>query len=64
MLLGGVSRSIRKLLLPDTTPATDRHPHSAFEKAVAAVAERVNYGIDDGPAALCEWRWEAKDMSS
>lgn len=46
-----------------TTPATERHPLSAFEKAVAAVAERVNYGIDDAPAALCEWRWEVKDMS-
>ncbi|KAF8590541.1 hypothetical protein K439DRAFT_1329713 [Ramaria rubella] len=40
---------------------------SVIELAIKAVADRVNYGIqtqsDKHPAALCVWRWEAKDKN-
>jgi hypothetical protein len=45
-------------------------PITAVEAAIQAVAERVNYGVEQGqhglskiPAALCLWRWEVKDPS-
>ncbi|EJD52907.1 hypothetical protein AURDEDRAFT_157461 [Auricularia subglabra TFB-10046 SS5] len=68
MLQGGLARNIRKLLLPDAEAAgsatsADRCPVPMIEKAITTLAERVNYGIDDGAASLCEWRWEVKDLS-
>jgi hypothetical protein len=40
------------------------------EAAIQSVAERVNYGLEQGqyglskpPTVLCLWRWEVKDIS-
>jgi chromatin assembly factor 1 subunit A len=58
--LGGLNSRTFEIILPQ----------SAVEAALQSVAERVNYGLEQGqyglskpPAALCVWRWEVKDTS-
>jgi chromatin assembly factor 1 subunit A len=76
-----LSKSIRSQLLPepievDAIAGTQLQsfenllPLAAIESVVHSVAERVNYGLEQGqygltkpPAALCLWRWEVKDAS-
>ncbi|KDQ18445.1 hypothetical protein BOTBODRAFT_511908 [Botryobasidium botryosum FD-172 SS1] len=48
----------------DSSDSQDKLPPVALEIAIRAVADRVNYGIDDAPAALCVWRWEVKDLEA
>ncbi|KZO95215.1 hypothetical protein CALVIDRAFT_181345 [Calocera viscosa TUFC12733] len=37
-------------------------PLHVLEAAISSVAVRVNYGLDDAPAAMSLWRWEVKDL--
>lgn len=64
-------KHIKKILCPcaerssegEYLPLDTVVPLDVIDKAVKAVAERRNYGLDDAPAALSVWRWEVRDLS-
>lgn len=47
----------------NSAPSQPLLPNFIIENAINRIATRRNYGIEDGPAALCLWRFEVNDVS-
>ena len=70
--IGALLKSLRKTLFPHSQSVdeetgqlspSNKISNSVLQDAVMSVATRTNYGIDNGPASLCIWRWEANDLA-